>query len=284
MIDLNLVRVFVAVYRHSSYTLAARELNLSQPAVSQAIRRFESSLNALLFVNEGRRPSPTPYATRLIRHLGLAVDSIDGVLAQKRDVCAYVNEAYFHLFSDIEYLIMRQQPRAQKQMLEDLQANKIELLLDTVAHLDSNFIVEELMSQPLVVVCRQAHPRVCENTLTKELFYSEEHVVLQLCPEKRQILESFAKEPVGTFKDKLEVSSVASLLMSVSRSNCLGIVNAAVAKEWADILRLQVLPLPIVTEPVPLQMIYHQRYALDPHHQMIRNEICHRISRSVQPL
>ena len=38
-LDLNLLRVFDAVYRHRSVSRAADELGLSQPAASQAITR-----------------------------------------------------------------------------------------------------------------------------------------------------------------------------------------------------------------------------------------------------
>lgn len=283
MLDLNLVRVFVAVYRHSSYTLAARELNLTQPAISQAIRRFEESLDSKLFINEGRRIIPTPNAMRLIKSLSKAIDTIEGVVASKRDISAYVNEAIFHLLSDVEHLQVKLQPKKHSEALADLQTNKIELLLDTVSNPGGSYVAEELIKLPMVVVCKQEHPRVCVNTLTKELFYQEEHVVAQYCNGKRQLLESYIKEPVEQTKDKFEVNSVASLLLTISKSDCIGVVNAAVAQEWAPVLGLEVLPLPFKAEPVPVHMIYHQKYVSDQHHQMVRDIVKHRIINRFKP-
>ena len=57
------LRIFVKVAAHSSFTLAARELNLSQPAVSKAIARLEEdyhtsffhrSRNSITLTNEGK--------------------------------------------------------------------------------------------------------------------------------------------------------------------------------------------------------------------------------------
>ena len=46
---------FEAAARHSSFTAAARELHLSQAAVSQQIRNLEQSLGAQLFIRAHRR-------------------------------------------------------------------------------------------------------------------------------------------------------------------------------------------------------------------------------------
>lgn len=52
---LSWLRAFEASARHQSFTGAARELNVSQPAVSQHVKALESHLNLTLFVRQGRR-------------------------------------------------------------------------------------------------------------------------------------------------------------------------------------------------------------------------------------
>lgn len=52
--NLELYRVFDAVCRAGSFSEAARELYISQPAVSQAIRQLEEAFNAKLFIRSGR--------------------------------------------------------------------------------------------------------------------------------------------------------------------------------------------------------------------------------------
>ena len=64
-IDLNLFVVFDAIVQTGSLTAAARELHLSQPAVSHALARLREAVGDPLFTRQGRRMLPTPYARGL---------------------------------------------------------------------------------------------------------------------------------------------------------------------------------------------------------------------------
>ncbi|GGX51965.1 LysR family transcriptional regulator [Saccharospirillum salsuginis] len=66
MIDLNLYRVFDAVYRERNLTLAGRRLGVSQPAVSNALGRLRSHYNDPLFIRRGREMRPTALAERIV--------------------------------------------------------------------------------------------------------------------------------------------------------------------------------------------------------------------------
>lgn len=75
--DLNLVRVFVAVYETRSLTTAAARLFVTQPAVSQALGRLRRELDDPLFEREGRVMRPTPLADSLSTDFRDAIASID---------------------------------------------------------------------------------------------------------------------------------------------------------------------------------------------------------------
>ena len=64
-IDLNLFRVFDAIYRERNLTRAAQILCLSQSAVSHALGRLRTQLDDPLFIREAQGVSPTPLADRL---------------------------------------------------------------------------------------------------------------------------------------------------------------------------------------------------------------------------
>lgn len=66
MINLRHVEVFYAVMRAGSVTEAARVLNVTQPAVSAALRSLEARLRLRLFDRVGGRLRPTPEATALL--------------------------------------------------------------------------------------------------------------------------------------------------------------------------------------------------------------------------
>src|SRR3972149_2098704 len=59
--DLPLVplKTFHLVVRHGSFTAAAQHLGITQPAVTQQIRRLEGALGLRLFQRDGRRIAPT---------------------------------------------------------------------------------------------------------------------------------------------------------------------------------------------------------------------------------
>lgn len=57
-LDLNLLPVFDAIYRHRSVRLAADELAMSTSALSHALSRLRITLNDPLFFREGHRMSP----------------------------------------------------------------------------------------------------------------------------------------------------------------------------------------------------------------------------------
>ena len=62
---LNLVRVFESAAKHSSFTVAANELCVSQSAVSQQVRQLEEFLGVRLFCRLPRRLELTKEGTLL---------------------------------------------------------------------------------------------------------------------------------------------------------------------------------------------------------------------------
>jgi DNA-binding transcriptional LysR family regulator len=58
-LDLNLLKVFDAVMSERSLTRAAQQLSLTQPAVSNALRRLREALGDELLVRKGRNLEPT---------------------------------------------------------------------------------------------------------------------------------------------------------------------------------------------------------------------------------
>ncbi|GAA1859324.1 LysR family transcriptional regulator [Brevibacterium marinum] len=78
--DLNLLRIFIAVYETRSLTEAANRLFLTQPAVSQALGRLRRSLDDSLFERSGRGMAPTPLAHSVYPELHESLLAIDRTL------------------------------------------------------------------------------------------------------------------------------------------------------------------------------------------------------------
>ena len=74
--DLNLLVVFEAVLAEGSISRAADRLDLSQPAVSNALARMRKATGDRLFVRLGNAMVPTPYAKGIADPIRQALVSI----------------------------------------------------------------------------------------------------------------------------------------------------------------------------------------------------------------
>ena len=74
--NLNLYHIFYQTARAGNISLAARQLYISQPAVSKSIARLESSLNTTLFYRNSRGVRLTPEGTILMQELTAAFTAI----------------------------------------------------------------------------------------------------------------------------------------------------------------------------------------------------------------
>lgn len=79
--DLRSLRYLVAVANHLSFTAAAREMNVSQPALSQQVKILEDELGIQLFVRTPKRVALTRGGELVVAH---AVRTLEGA-ARLRD-------------------------------------------------------------------------------------------------------------------------------------------------------------------------------------------------------
>jgi LysR family transcriptional regulator, low CO2-responsive transcriptional regulator len=83
---LHQLAVFRAVARHSSYTRAAAELHISQPAVSRQVHLLEDALGVALFERIGRRVRLTDAGGDVLAYaqrVGSLVDELEAVLSER---------------------------------------------------------------------------------------------------------------------------------------------------------------------------------------------------------
>ena len=79
---LNILRTFEAAGRRLSFALAASELNISPPAVSQQMRQLEAYLGAPLFVRHGRKLSLSSTGQAYFESVHKAIERLDTVTDQ----------------------------------------------------------------------------------------------------------------------------------------------------------------------------------------------------------
>ena len=77
--SLNALMVMEAAVRHRGFSLAAKELNLSQPAVSRHIATLEGRLGCQLFHRDHNKITPTEDGQKLADSVALGFSHIDAV-------------------------------------------------------------------------------------------------------------------------------------------------------------------------------------------------------------
>ena len=219
-LDLNLLRVFDEVMAERSLTRAAHKLAITQPAVSNAMRRLREALGDELLVRHGQGIQPTPRALALwpaVRNAlaqlqqTLAPNPFDPATASTTFVLAMADATASTLVPALYSIIEREAPgvsvrvvplttRDPRQLLEDGTANIAvgyfpAVLADLTAREQSGDVVgfesRRLYASAYICVMREGHPLA--------------HVPLTLdnyC-EARHMLVSFSGRSFGFIDESL---------------------------------------------------------------------------------
>ena len=190
------LRVFLAVARHNSYSRAAEELRLTQPAVSAQVRELERSLDATFFERVGRGIVLTEagkellaYSQRvctLVDEARLVMEELDG-LKRGRVTLAAVSTAGAYVLPSLLGAFRKRHPgiaislevtnraTVQRRLLH----NEVDLVVmgrppEGVPH-----IAEPFLSDELVVVAAPSHSlakakKIPVSRLGQEVFVARE--------------------------------------------------------------------------------------------------------------
>jgi DNA-binding transcriptional LysR family regulator len=111
ILDDQRLRIFEAVARERSFTVAARKLGLTQPAVSQCIADLEKRTGSVLFDRQRGAVTLTPrgetfklFADRILRHyedLDVVFTDYEAFASVAEKLNSIKDEPSFHLFKDI---------------------------------------------------------------------------------------------------------------------------------------------------------------------------------------
>lgn len=83
-LNLDQLRTFVEVAHGGSFSAAARQLNMTQPAASLQVRALEERFGVALIERAGKRATATPAGLQLIEHAHVIFEECDRVAASMR--------------------------------------------------------------------------------------------------------------------------------------------------------------------------------------------------------
>ena len=192
-LDLNLLRVFAQLLRERQVSRAAVALGLSQPAVSNALRRLREELGDELFHRSARGMQPTAYALRIAPAVTQALDLIGGALATAQDFDPVDSHRSFTLaMSDVGQiyflpLLMEtlacEAPQVSLRIVGlnaaelplAMSDGRIDVALGWLPQLQAGFFQQVLFRQGYVCLMRAGHPAAAR-PWGRASFRAREHV------------------------------------------------------------------------------------------------------------
>ncbi|MGN9801914.1 LysR family transcriptional regulator [Micromonospora sp. L32] len=168
-VSLDLLRSFLAVHRSGSITAAAELLGLAQPTVTAQIRALEEAVGRPLFDRVPRGVLPTPAGDELARRVADPLDRLDAVLADDtatpypRTVflggpAEFLAELALPAVAGLvaEGLELRVSAGLPEQLLDDVAAGRLDLVVSSVRPRRRGLAVEPLYDEEFALVAAPA--------------------------------------------------------------------------------------------------------------------------------
>ena len=249
--------VFQAVARHLSYTQAAQELHLSQPAVSMQVKQLEENLGLPLFEQLGKKIYLTDagrefynYSQEISRLLDEAeeiIETLKGIRRGKLAVSVASTANYFatRLLADFyrqhDGITISLDVTNRRGLLDQLNNNETDLVIMGRPPTDLDLITEPFMDNPLVVIAPPDHPLTKEKNISISRLQQETFVVRESGSGTRIAMERFFSQQGVTLTTGMEMTSNEAIKQAVAAGLGLGIVSIHTLELELDTKRLAVL-------------------------------------------
>jgi DNA-binding transcriptional LysR family regulator len=287
-LDLNLLRVLVAIHDTGSVTKAAQRLKMSQPTVSAALGRLRDSLAEPLFIRQADGMVPTPRADVIANKAREVLDAIDnGILRAtefdpgKSDLefmfsLSAIGEMVF-LPKLVRYLRERApHARVRSVSLEPealehaLRSGEVDLALGYFPDLQkAEFFQRRLFAHDLVCMVRSGH-RIKGPRMTLKQFTSTEQAFVADGSRSQEMFESVLAQKGIERKIVIQTSHYLGIPSIIAESDLLVVLPITVANVFADASHVRIVKAPIEIPRYDMKMHWHRRFAHDPKAKWLR--------------
>lgn len=285
-LDLTLLLVFEEAMATGKLSAAARRLNLTQSAISHALRRLREVFGDELFIRTPRGVQPTPRALALRAPLAEAIRLVGGALHPPgfdpaRDervfrIAALDYEAalFAPLLAPPEAAALRFvfSPLVRQQAMDALHAADIDLLLgyaqDRKRACDSVMLFEE----DYLIVARQGHPAIGQ-PLDAAGYAALGHVLVSPGGSLEGIVDRILRDLGLSRRVVLAVPYFFAALATVARSDLVATVPRRLGRMQAGAFGLQLMAPPVPIRPFPVRMVWSRRHGEAPALLWLRNRV-----------
>ena len=260
-LDLNLLLTLKVLLEEKSVSDAALKLNVTQPAVSAALRKLREYFKDELLILNGKKMLLTAHAAQLMPELSALLSDIDVFISKTTHFAAESSARVFKIAANDYFCsiilapvltsISRIAPSVtvdvlpiSKSVYEDLNRGELDLIFSPRTTLDSEFEIESLYREDLVAILCKNNKRVGAR-LSLEQLRCEPQVLVDLGGLKKETMlrQSLSKLNVGAN----EVLSLPSFLAAphvIQNSDLLAIVHRRLAENIGEYLPIRIAELP----------------------------------------
>src|SRR5918999_2167045 len=286
-LDLNLLRVFDAVLREKGVTAAAARLELTQPAVSNALGRLRVVFGDALFVRTPSGMEPTPFARGVAEPVRQALALLDSALAHGPGFDpASATRAFRFYMSDlgqVEFLpplverVQRLAPNVRleavsfdlEHIADGLGSGALDLAIGFLPALGPPVQRKFLFRDPYVCLMRADHPAIGA-ALTRKKFVEAAHVLVTYRGGGHRVIEEALERAGAARRIALRVPHFTVVPMVLERTDLILTLPARVARVYERRGKLKALPPPVAIPPAEVALHWHERFEADPGNRWLR--------------
>lgn len=286
-LDLNLLRVFDAVYTDRNVSAVATRLGLSQPTISHGLTRLRLTFKDPLFVRARGGVQPTPRAERLAKPVRDALARLQQALHDLDSFDPATSERTFQLeLSDIGQMVFL--PRlvealsvpapgvrlaaaqlAEAELAAALESAQVDLALGYLPFVGAEVLRAHLFEEAYVLMTRAEHPLAKRKKLSREMLAESGYIMVRLHAQVEKIMAELNLHP----RVRVRAPHFLAVPHIVARTDLAVILPERVAACFADTGAFRVMQIPIKSPSFSVDMLWHRRYAADPGNAWLRQQI-----------
>ena len=241
-ITIRQLQVFEAVARHLSYTRAAEELYLTQPAVSMQIKQLEGSAGLPLFEQIGKKIYLTQagetmlvHARTIMQHLAVAGEEMNELLGVDSGRLRIAIASTVNYFATrLLATFAREHPAVEisldvanrESLLARLDENVPDLVLMGQPPKDMDLVSESFMDNPLIVISPLNHPLAGRRNILLSDLAQEKFLVREPGSGTRIAMERCFTENDFDYRKGIELTGNEAIKQSVEAGLGLAVVSA----------------------------------------------------------
>ena len=296
-LDLNLLRVFDAVMTEQNLTRAANRLAMTQPAVSNAVKRLRDALGDELLIRTAHGVKPTARAESLWPAVRRALADLEEAVAPRSFELAKANATFRMAMADataglllppLVRLIESEAPGIDIRMVPLTTREPRPMLLrgdidiaigffpGVVAQLQGSTETpvrhERLYAGHYVCVMRKNHP-LADKELTLERYCDANHLLVSFSGRARGLVDDALVALNRERRILLTVNQFFTAGKVVAASDLLMVIPYHLIDATGMSEQLIKKSLPFTLPEVHIDMLWHERDARSPGHRWLREQL-----------